>query len=61
MSVLCMWGLDREIKRIEKQLRDSRISIEMKEVLEARIQEKRGLLKALIEGFGGKPDVSAEC
>ena len=61
MSVLCMWGLDREIKRIEKQLRDSRISIEMKEVLEARIQVKRGLLKALIGGFGGKPDVSAEC
>ncbi len=61
MSVLCMWGLDREIKRIDKQLRDSRISVEMKEVLEARIQVKRELLKALIEGFGGKSDVSAEC
>ena len=61
MSVLCMWGLDREIKRFEKQLRDSRISIEMKEVLEVRIHMKRGLLKALIEGFGGKTDVSAEC
>ncbi len=60
MSVLCMWGLDREIKRIEKQLQVSSISVETKEVLEARLLMKRGLLKGLIEGFGGKPDVSAE-
>ena len=61
MSVLCMWGLDREIKRIEKELLDPKLSIEMKGVLEARLHQKRRLLAALIEGFGAKPDVSAGC
>jgi hypothetical protein len=56
-----MWGLDREIKRIEKQLRDSTVSVEMKESLEASLRVKQELLMALKEGFGRKPDVSAGC
>jgi hypothetical protein len=56
-----MWGLDREIKRIEKELLDPKLSVEMKGVLEARLHQKRRLLAALIEGFGAKPDVSAGC
>ena len=61
MSAICMWGLDREIKRIERELRNPKLSFEMKGFLEARLHQKRRLLAALIEGFGAKPDVSARC
>ena len=56
-----MWGLDREMKRIERELRNPKLSVEMKGVLVARLHQKRRLLVALIKGFGAKPDVSARC
>jgi hypothetical protein len=55
-----MWGLDKEIKRIERQIRHVEIADDMKVVLEARLREKRRLLRALTEDFGAKPDVSAK-
>lgn len=55
MSVLCMAGLDREIKALRKRLERSGLAPEERLQLEQRIDQAQRRLAMLIRNFGGRP------
>lgn len=54
MTVLCMAGLDREIKALKRRLERASLEPDERERIDARVKELRERLDQMIRNFGGR-------